>query len=313
MTNTPELEKEKEKLYKVSLAKVKNTLTKEIIDNPVFENLFHNEFSYFLYKTGSVDYTVLVSDDKQSVSITSYNPIYDCRKEFAGKNKAFLRTIFFIKNGYLVCDFNQGVLFNKKDIEESGNRIGFDYETKLETTYSTRFFDKDGIQISDNSYADVYPFEEKSREIDLRERVMSSFHKPKFRINGFPKIPIHVIRATVRNTYRNYDSLGVIHSNMGTATRDGYTDVVCGLYTCHTAKPELLRGFNRIAETKGNKNSDLRFKVVDNYAEDVVKAYEKANEDFKNGLLKTKEESPDNEAIEIINNYLNNNNELKSE
>ena len=308
MTNAPELEKEKEKLYKVSLAKVKDTLNSEILNNPVFEKLFHKEFDYFLYKTGTANFTVLVSDDKNSVSITSYSPIYDCRKEFAGKNKAFLRTIFSIKDGYLVCDFNQGVLFSKKDIEESGIRVSLDYETKLETVYSSKFFDANGIQISDNSFSDVYPFEEKSREIDLRERVMSSFHKPKFRLNGFPKIPIHVIRAIVRNTYRNYESLGVIHSNMGTATRDGYTDVICGLYTCHDSRPDLLRGFNRIAETKGNKNSDLRFKIINDYAENINEAYDNAMNSFKESIEKLNDNNIDKKTIKALNDYLNDNN-----
>ena len=305
-TNAPELENEKEKFYKTSLAKIKGTLSDEVFNNPAFEPLFHKELNYFLYKTNSVDFTVLVSDDKKTVSITSYNPICDCRKELVGKNKAFLRTLFYVQDGYLVCDFNQGVLFSRKDIENIGYRLPCEYETKLETAYSTKFFDADGIQISDNSYTDVYPFLEKFRDIDLRERTMSSFHKPKFKVEGFPVIPIHIIRATVRNTYRKYDSLGILHSNMGTALKEGYSDVICGLYTCHTARPELLRGFNRIAETKGNKNTDLKFKVANDYASDINEAYEKAKKEFKAGVENNSEENDNRNAREAIKKYISN-------
>lgn len=299
-TNTPDLELKKEEYYKKTLAEIKGKLSSEIIKNPIFEEMFHKEFNYFLYKTGDINFDVVVADDKNSVSITCYDSIIDCKKEFVGKNKSFLRTIFTLKDGYLLCDFNQGVLFNRKDIENDGIKVDLEYESKLETTYSARFFDADGIQMSDNSYTDVYPFSTESSEVDLRERTMSSFHKPEFVIKGFPKIPIHVIKATVRNTYRKYDSLGIIHSNMGTATRDGYKDLISGLYTCHTARPEMLRGFNKIAEAKGDANNQLRFTVVEEYAKDINEAYEKAKQEFKDGLKESNLEEFSKKTYEAI-------------
>ncbi|MBR4672298.1 MAG: hypothetical protein IKO78_03760 [Bacilli bacterium] len=282
MAVTPELERQKEDLYQETLANVKGTLNGKIIKNPMFEELFHKEFNYFLYKTAAVNFDVIIADDKNSVSISSYSPVVDCKPEFIGKNKSFLRTIFKLdEDDNLICDFNQGTLCNREDIEKDGTKVELHYESKLETNYSYRVFDKDGIQISDNSFSDVYPFNDEYSEVDLRERIMSSFHKPEFVIKGFPKIPIHVIRATVRNTYRKYDTLGIIHSNMGIATRDGYKELLCGLYTCHPDRPEMLRGFNRFAEAKGNSNNELRFKVVDDYATDINEAYEKATNEFK--------------------------------
>ena len=283
-TGAPELEIQKEEFYKKTLAEIKGTLNPEIVKNPAFEENFHKECNYLLYKTGDIKFDVVVAPDKNSVSITSYSPLIDCKKEFAGKNKAFIRSTFELKDGNLLCEYNQGALFDRNDIEKDGVKIDFKYESKLETTYSARFFDADGIQLSDNSYTDTYPFQDKASDVDLRERTMSTFHKPEFRIKGFPKIPIHVIKATVRNTYRKYDSLGIIHSNMGTATKDGYCDLVCGLYTCHTGRPELLRGFNKFAEAKGDTNNELKFEVIDNYAPDLTAAYNKAVQEFKDGL-----------------------------
>lgn len=285
MAITPDIEQKKEEFYRTTLAEVKGKLSEKITKNPIFEEMFHKEFNYLLYKTGNSNYDVIIADDKKSVSITSYSPVIDCKLEFIGKNKSFIRTIFKLdEDDNLICDYNQGSLFNRRDIEKDGIKVELHYESKLETAYSYRVFDKDGIQISDNSYTDVYPFNEEYDEVDLREKVMSSFHKPAFVIKGFPKIPIHVMKATVRNTYRKYDSLAVIHSNMGIAQRNGYHDIICGLYTCHTARPEMLRGFNRIAEAKGNNNNELKFVMLDNYAKDLYEGYDKAVKEFREGV-----------------------------
>ena len=287
VTNAPEKELEKEELYKKALVSVKKTLDKDILDNPAFEELFYKEFNYYLYKTGELNFEVSVGEGGTSVAIRSNSPVVDCCPEFVGKNRAFLQTIFYIEDDYLVCDFNQGVLLSRKDHESKGERITLRYETKLETTYSKRFFDADGIQLSDNSLTDCYPFMEKIDEVELEERVMSSFHKPRFKVSGFPKAPIHVMKANVRNTYRKYDSLGVIHSNMGYATRTGYQNLVCGLYTCHPSRPELLRGMEKFAEAKGEKNSDLVFKIIDDYAPDLNSAFERAKKEFKDEVLES--------------------------
>ena len=284
MANTPELEIEKKELYKTTLSEIKGTLNPEIFKNPVFEEMFFKEFNFFIFKTQSTNLDVIVAEDKNSLSITSYAPVTDCNPLFVGKNKSFLRTVFFLEDNNLVIEYNQGVLYNRADIESAGDKVRLDYEAKLETNYSSKVFDKDGIQISDNSFVDCYPFDDKPEDIDLRERVMSSFHKPEFKIKGFPKIPIHVINATIRNTYRKYDSLGIIHSNMGIATRDGYKDLLCGLYTCSLDRPELLRGLNRFAQASGKNNAELKFEIVNDYAPDLTKAYEKALKEFKEAM-----------------------------
>lgn len=301
MADAPQLELEKERLYKDALAEAKKELNPTMANNPVFDEMLHKEFNYFLYKTGSVDFKFSIENDKNSLSIVSFSPVVDCNPLFRNKNKAFLKTVFYLdSNDNFICEFNQGVLYDRKDIEDSGVKVALNYKTRLETYYSNKGFDKDGIQLSDNSYVDCYPFENKSTDIDLRERVMSSFHKPAFNLKGFPSIPIHVIKATVRNTYRKYDSLGVIHSNMGIATRDGYKDLVCGLYTCSTDRPELLRGYDKFAEAKGTANSELTFLPVEGYAPTLSDAFTKAEEDFKKGIEESHLEEFNKKTYEAI-------------
>ena len=282
---TPENMLEVKEFFRTTIKDVKEKLNPEIVNNPKFEEMFFKELSYFYRKTLSIKYDVIVSDDKNSVSVTSYNPIVDCKRvEFRGKNRAFLRSVFSLKEKNLVCEFNQGVLFDRKLIEENGMRVGLDYESKLETNYSAKYFDENGIEYSDNSYSDVYPFDDEVDDIDLRERTMSSFHKPVFNEYKLAGIPIHVLKASVRNTYRKYGSMGIIHSNVGEATRDGYKSVTCALFTCHTLTPELLRGEVMFAKTTGSNNGDLKFEMMNDYADSFENAFYKAQTDFKKGI-----------------------------
>lgn len=270
--------------FRKTIKDVEGKLNPLIVNNPKFEELFFKELSFFYSKTQSIDIEVLVSQDNNSVTITSYNPVVDCRNvEFRGNNKAFLRTFFYLKDDNLVCDYSQGVLFNRKILEKNGIYTNLDYESKLEVNYSMRFFDAVGIEYSDNSFTDVYHYDDVADDVNLREQIMSSFHKPLFYEYSLATIPIHVMKASVRNTYRKKDSLGIIHSNIGTATRDGYKDVVGALYSCHAAIPEMLRGKQVFAKT--NVNSPFfKFQIVDNFAPTLDEACRKVQKEFKEGV-----------------------------
>lgn len=270
--------------FRSTIKDVESKLNPLIVNNPKFDELLFKELSFFYSKTQSIEMEVIVSDLKDSVTITSYKPVVDCRKkEFRGNNKAFMRTIFSLKDDNLVCDYNQGVLFDRKILEKNNIYTKLDYESKLEVSYSMRFFDVYGIEYSDNSFTDVYHYDNESSEVNLKEQVMSSFHKPLFYEYSLATIPIHVMKASVRNTYRKKDSLGIIHSNVGTATRDGYKDVIGALFSCHTAIPEMLRGKELFAKT--NVNSPLfKFEVVSDYAPNLEEAYKKAQMEFKEGV-----------------------------
>lgn len=270
--------------FRSTIKNVESKLNPLIVNNPKFDELLFKELSFFYSKTQSIEMEVIVSDLKDSVAITSYKPVVDCRKkEFRGNNKAFMRTIFSLKDDNLVCDYNQGVLFDRKILEKNNIYTKLDYESKLEVSYSMRFFDVYGIEYSDNSFTDVYHYDNESSEVNLKEQVMSSFHKPLFYEYSLATIPIHVMKASVRNTYRKKDSLGIIHSNVGTATRDGYKDVIGALFSCHTAIPEMLRGKELFAKT--NVNSPLfKFEVVSDYAPSLEEAYKKAQMEFKEGV-----------------------------
>lgn len=264
-------------------AKVK--LDSALVNNPKFEEVLYKEINYLFYKTGDVKFTVTIADDKKSITLNSYSPIVDCSNPaFNGKNKAFIRTVIYLDNKDLVCEYNQGVLFDRNLLEQNNLRTGLQYESKLETYYALKFYDENGIEYSDNSYSDIYHFDNPSSEIDLRERTMSSFHKPVFNRYTLASIPIHVMKASVRNTYRKNGSLAIIHSNTGTATTKGYKDVNSTLFTCHPLFPEALRGQVMIAKTVEDENKELKFEIVNNYCESFEKAFEKARNEFKAGM-----------------------------
>lgn len=269
--------------FRETMIDVKGRLNPKIVNNPKFEELFFKELSFLYGKTMNLNFDVNVAADNNSVSITSFSPVVDCVNPlFRGKNKAFIRSIFSLgEDDALVCEFNQGVLFDRKLIEKSGVRVELDYESKLETSYSARYFDKDGIEYSDNSFTDVYAFDDETDDIDLRERTMSSFHKPVFSEYKLPSIPIHILKGKARNTYRKKGSYSVIHSNVGIATRDGYKDVSGALYACHQSLPEMLRGGELFAKTAG---ADFHFEIMNNYAPNMEKAYERARDDLKKEL-----------------------------
>ncbi len=282
--------------------KIEETLplvSEKLSSNPKFRDFFYKELLFFYRKTLKDNFDIEVSDDKDTVTITNYNSYVDCSKDdFNGKNKTFMRTIITNEDDYLVVDYNQGVLFDRSLLEKQGIYAEMPYESKLETYYSKKYVDKDGIELSENNYTDVYHFSDESNYVDIRERTMSSFHKPLFYMNCLASIPIHVMKATVRNTYRKPDSLAVIHSNVATATMDGYEDIKSGLYSASVEFPEMIRGTTLFAKT--SDTNDRSFDIIDNYAENIEKAYEKVKEDFKNGIEKSELKTTNPDIYEAI-------------
>ena len=279
-------ESEREEFFEKSYSEVKSKLNEKLTNNPRFDDVFYKELNYFFRKTMSINYDVIVAPDSNSVIITSYNPIKNFDDENEVHNRAVLETVISLKDDNMVCDFSQGVFFSKKDLEDSGRNIPLNYETKLEAFYSTKYIDECGIEYSDNSYNDVYFYGEKLDDINVKEQVTSSFHKPKFDEYHLAVSPIHVIQATVRNTYRKEDSLGIIHSNIGTLTRDGYKDVNCVLFTCHASFPDRLRGDVMFAKAS-DKEGKFKFEVMNHYASSTGEAYARAVEDFKKGVMES--------------------------
>ena len=271
--------------FRVTVMDIKKQLNPVMVSNPEFEEQLFNELSYLYSKTLKTNFDIKISDDKNSVSITSFEPVVDCVNPFfRGNNKSFIRIVFSLKEDKLVCDFSQGILVEKKEINKSGIKNEAEFGCKLETAYSMRFFDADGIEYSDNSFSDMYCFTDTTEDVDLRERVLSPFHKPEFNEFKLPNIPIHVIKGKARNTYRKRGTFSVIHSNVGIATKEGYKDVLSSLYACHPSVPEKIRGGVLFAKTNGK---DFKFEIVNNYAPDIQKAYEKTKEELKSSLEKS--------------------------
>ncbi len=258
-------------------------IDKKLSNNPKFLELFMKELNFLYRKTQNTTYSVQVNPEGTSVSITSYNPLVDCGIAFRNRNRGFFRTTISLVGDNMKLEYCQGVLFDRKTLDEKGMRVNFQYGSKMETEYTCNYYDSNGIEYSNSSYKDINYFDDSSKDIDLREKVMSSLYKPVFSEYQLAVKPVHIVRANIRNTYRRNESLAIIHSNVCFADRKGYHDLVCSLYTSHPLFPEMLRGAALIAKTSGEDNN-LKFDIVSNYADNFDDLYQKAYNEFKEGL-----------------------------
>jgi len=278
----------KEKFVSI-LEDVKGKINKDIVDNEKFDEIFIGELNHIYFKTAKSEFDIDIALDKNYVSIISNEPLVNCAKsEFDGNNKNFFKTTFYSKNGNLFVEYDQGTLLDKSELEKNDLKASMAYESKLETNYSMRCFTKDGIEYSNNSYKDSYLLDSAYDATNLREVVLSSFHKPVFSEYKFAKAPIHLLNASVRNTYRKAGEFAVIHTNSARCTKTGYEDIKCLLYSSHPMFPDLLRGSSRIAISTGD-NGDYIFSVEKEYAESLDAGLEKANREFKEAIEKDKD------------------------
>lgn len=284
------------------LDSIKNELNEAILNNPRFIDLFSKELNYYYYKTHNFDVDVKVGLDGKSIDITSINPVFDCSiPEFKGKNRAYLNTKFYLKDDNLIVEYNQGVLFDKSDLKESGLHSIGHFKSTIETLYLFKSYNKYGIEFSNSSYSDNYPLNTPAKEVDIREQTLSSFHRPTFNEYLLPKLPIHIQNANVRNTYRKEGSYAVIHTNVASVSSEGYKKVSCALFTTHFMFPEMLRGDQMIAKAVENKGK-YTFVIEDGYAKSIAEGYERAKTELKEAIEKRK-----NEYDEKIYEYLYNN------
>ena len=266
------------------LNEVKASLDNELLSNPRFDDEFTKEMTYIYFRTNDRNLSVVVSFDKKSVSISSYSPIQVTSFEkLKGRSKSFVSSVFYIKDENLHIEYSEGVLYDRRDLEECGIKTATTYETKLETSYSLKCINKYGIEYSNSSYTDSYPFLKPIDEMDAREQTLSSFHKPVFYEYLLPKASIHVLNAQARNTYRKPGSFAVIHTNVATITKQGYKDTACALYTTHPVYPELLRGDQNIAKAVEH-DGKYTFVIQEDYAISIDKAYERAQKELKETL-----------------------------
>ena len=282
------------------LEEVKGKINKSIVENEKFETLFINELNFMHFKTSSTDIDVDIALDKNYVSLICNAPLINCaRNEFDGKNKNFFKTTFYIKNDNLFVEYDQGTLFDKNELEKNGFKASTTYNSKLEVNYSMRCFTKEGIEYSNSSYKDCYLMDVVYDEANLKEIVLSSFHKPIFSEYKLAKSPIHLLSANIRNTYRKLEEYAIIHTNAGKCTKEGYKDVCCLLYSAHPMFPDLLRGESRIAKTV-EMDGKYVFVIENNYAENVNAGIEKAKKFFKDELEKEKDNIDENIYKKVI-------------
>ena len=281
---------------------IKNSLDPVLVNNPKFMEVLSKELKYVRYKTNSEDFYVYTSPNKDSVTIISSKPLYDCTiKQLGGQNASFIYIVIRLNGEDMYDEYSQGVLFDREQVEEHGMKTVAHYETKFETTYFLSCYTKEGIEFSNSSYSDSYPLNKKRKDVDLRDQVLSSFHKPVFMESALPKPPIHILRAKARNTYRKRNDVSIIHTNLATMTPRGYEDVLCSLHAVHPLFPDMLRGSNLIAKSV-EQDGRYIFVPEETYAPSVEAGYKRAKRETKMNLEQSKEN-----INEAVYNYLINN------
>lgn len=288
-------------LGRINLKEIIENIDESLLKHPKFEDLLRKEINYLFIKTSNSDVQVNVSLDKKSVVITTNKPVVDCSiPEFRGNNRTFIQSKIFLSGENLFIDYSQGVLFNRKQLEENGLRTTAIYESKFETFYQLKCFNKYGIEYSNSTYSDSYPLKQKEFDVDVREQTLSSFHKPIFNEYKLPKASIHILEAKVRNTYKKEQEYALIHTNVAKITKEGYNDVNCALFTTHFLFPEMLRGDRIIAKSVLHEGRYI-FLVEKDYAESIEEAIKKAKEEFKAHLIE-KEKELDKDVYEFLMN-----------
>lgn len=289
-------------LDEINFDEILSKVSEELSKNPKFEESLKKEINYIYIKTANTKINVDVSLDGKTISIISCNPVVDCTiPEFIGNNKAFILSKIYLNGENMYVDYSQGVLFDRKKLEELGIRTTATYEFKLETLYSLKCINKYGIEYSNSSYSDSYPLNKKERDIDLREQTLSSFHRPTFNEYKLPKASIHVLNANVRNAYRKEGEYSIIHTNVAKIDNEGYKDVSCALFTTHYLFPDMLRGDKIIAKAVCQDGRYI-FVIQEDYAESIEKAFEKAKEELKPHLIEKKDELGESAYEFLINN-----------
>ena len=288
-----------EEIKNPKLEQAKKELDSLLANNPSFDDVFLKELRYLSYKTQDDNIEMKISDDKKSVSLTTFSPIVDYSiPDFKGSNESYINSKIYLKDDNMILETSQGVLFDRKELEKSGYTTYAVYESKLETLYSYYCYDKYGFEYSNSSYSDTYPINKPMEELNAMEQTNSSFHKPEFYEYMLPKHPIHMLGASVRNVYRKKGSYAVIHANVAKITTRGYENVNCALYTTHYLTPKLLRGEKKIAKSVEHEGRYI-FIIDKKYAESVEEGYNKAREELKNELEKNKNDY-DNDTYNYI-------------
>lgn len=235
--------------YDSIIEEIEERVNSNLIENPKFENAFLSEFNYICSKIESANINVEFSPNNDSFSLVSDSSIVNCsKKEFSGKNKSFFKTTFYLKNDNLFVESAQGTLIDKKEFENLNIKPGANYEAKFETSYAMKCFTKEGIEYSNSSYTDSYFIDTPYEETNLKDLVLSSFHKPVFKEYGLAQEPIHLMDAHARNTYRSQDNPEIICNEIADCTKDGYENIKRNKYTVHPMYPDSLRGGEKIKD-----------------------------------------------------------------
>ncbi len=281
------VEKEIYDELKRMLNEAKVELNPELLKNPKFDESLMKEVVYVYQKTMNKNFTISVSPDKNCLTVMSFTPV-TCALEGIRPKKTFFNLKFYLNNGKFVYEVNQGALFDANDLRKKDMSLDDIFRSKIETLYLTKYFDEEGIEYSFSTYNDSYFFVDSCEDIDLREKVMSTFHKPGFSEFQLAVLPKYVLRAKVENIYRKLDTLSIIHSNTCVATEKGYKDLRCSLFLASPTFPDKLVGSQLVAKTNDDEiNNGLKLNVVDNYASDINAVYTKAKDSFKVGLEKS--------------------------
>ncbi len=208
------------------IEKFKDQIKPELYNHPLFQQEWKRIYSYISELSGKTVFNLVISSEGRAISIQEQY-VSKILNEKVKDNSALTRGMLYVDNdGALVVERSSGTSMQVKDYIDCQCQVGdgsVDYNLKKEMTdelskyssmlstyYSIRTFDKDGIEMQNGYFSDIYPLTGFRVGDPLNEQVLSELHKPRsWSHNLGPELPLFVSNANYSYTYRFYENLGL--------------------------------------------------------------------------------------------------------
>ena len=205
----------KDDSFKVKVFKDKVFLERENIDERLLANLRFNSVVETACSNlvDSIDGTFdfKISTDGKDVVIMSEG-ILRKGKNKCGENLALKTITISLEGDSMVVDEAFGWLDDRESLNQMGVDLHQKYSCALSTSYKHSIFDNDGLEISNSFFGDFLFLLNDEYTIDvLKQRVLTSSHRPDFYSNRLAKLPTFCGNAVSRCVYRDYENLAIAY------------------------------------------------------------------------------------------------------
>lgn len=285
-----------EELMSRKLESVKGKIDSELLEHPVFNEVFRNGCRNSVGMTGKDSYEVIVSEDGKTVRILDEASNITCRDELRD-NRYINATTISLDGDALTVDFASGTLHKPDDLRSIGVNVGREFCGVLSTYYSHNIYDQEGIELSHSWYGDEYELGNGTYgAINMYEQVLSSLHHPKFSYNMLPGNPTFCADANSGCTYRTYDNLGMSYQTIAKGIEYGgkTKEYESKVYPVNTEHPESLTLVPYPVAVWSNEKAKYEITFAE-YGEKITDVSDRLRESFKAGLesSETKKYNPE--------------------